>query len=419
MQNMPRRRILLAAMALFGGAAHAASMSAKKPPAVPRPAVAVPKPLPGEAATPATPAQTPIGPLDTAARWAVIVDYNTGATLLDKDADVPQPPSSMTKLMTAYIIYGMLRAGRLNLNQELPVSERAWRTGGSKMFVQVGTQVRVEDLIRGMIVQSGNDACIVLAEGIAGSEEAFVELMNQKAKELGLTNTVFVNSTGLPDPEHRPELEDRMSARDIATLARRIIQDFPEFYKYDSEKSFKYNNIDQENRNPLVQKGLADGLKTGHTDDGGYGLVASAIRGGRRVILVVNGLGTMHQRAEESERLLEWAFREFEDVTLFTAGDTVEQAPVWLGAEPTVPLVGGRELAVSMPRNWRSKARIAIEYQSPIQAPVVRGTTLGRLTVSGEGVPEMSVPLLAGADVPRLGLPGRALAVLSHYVTGG
>ena len=210
-----------------------------------------------------------------------------------------------------------------------------------------------------------------------------------------------------------------MSARDIATLARRIIQDFPEYYKYDSEKSFKYNNIDQENRNPLVQKGLADGLKTGHTDAGGYGLVVSALRGGRRVIVVLNGMGTMHQRAEESERLLEWAFREFEDVTLFTAGDTVEQAPVWLGAEPSVPLVGGRELQVSMPRNWRNKAHIAIEYQTPIPAPVVRGTTLGKLTVSGEGVPDMSVPLLAGADVPRLGLPGRALAVLSHYITGG
>ncbi len=410
---MLSRRTLLA-LALLAGPAQAASMAGKKlPPVAAKPAVAAPKPLPGEAATPTTPAETPIGPLDTAARWAVIVDYNTGATLLDKDADVPQPPSSMTKLMTAYIVYGMLKSGRLNLTQELPVSERAWRMGGSKMFVQLGSQVKVEDLVRGMIVQSGNDACIVLAEGIAGSEEQFVELMNAKAKELGLTNSVFRNTTGWPDPDHH------MSVRDIATLARRIIQDFPEYYKYDSEKTFKYNNIEQENRNPLVQKGLADGLKTGHTDAGGYGLVASALRNGRRVIMVLNGLGTMHQRAEESERLLEWAFREFEDVTLFTAGDTVEQAPVWLGAEPTVPLVGGRELAVSMPRNWRAKARIAIEYESPIQAPVVRGTTLGRLSVSGEGVPEMSVPLLAGADVPRLGLPGRALAVLSHYVTGG
>lgn len=405
-----RALLLLAAAAVAGGPALAANPP-KKPPAGAR--TAAPKPPPGEVVPTGSPAQTPVGPVDTAARWAIITDYNTGATLLDKDADVPMPPSSMTKLMTAYIVYGKLKAGQLTLTQELPVSERAWRMQGSKMFVQVGTQVKVEDLIRGMIVQSGNDACIVLAEGIAGSEEQFVELMNAKAKELGLTNSVFRNATGWPDPEHR------MSARDIATLARRIIQDFPEYYKYDSERSFKYNNIEQENRNPLVQKGLADGLKTGHTDEGGYGLVASAQRGGRRIIEVLNGMTSMHQRAEEGERLLEWAFREFEDVTLFTAGDVVEQAPVWLGAEPTVPLVGGRELQVSMPRNWRSKARIAIEYDSPIPAPIVRGTTLGRLMVSGEGVPEMSVPLLAGADVPRLGLPGRAIAVLTHYITGG
>jgi D-alanyl-D-alanine carboxypeptidase (penicillin-binding protein 5/6) len=366
----------------------------------------------GEAVSPTGPAQTPVGPLDTAARYAVIIDYNTGATLLDKDADTPMTPSSMTKLMTAYIIYGMLKSGRLKLDQELPVSERAWRMGGSKMFVQLGTQVKVEDLIRGMIVQSGNDACIVLAEGVAGSEEGFVELMNAKAKELGLTHSTFRNTTGWPDPDHK------MSARDIATLARRLIQDFPEYYRYDSERSFKYNNIEQENRNPLVQKGLADGLKTGHTEEAGYGLVVSAIRAGRRIIMVLNGLGTMHQRGEESERLLEWAFREFEDVTLFSAGDTVEQAPVWLGSSPSVPLVGGRELAVTMPRNWRTKARVTVEYESPIRAPVVRGTTLGRLIVAGDGVPDMSVPLLAGADVPRLGLPGRALAVLSHYVTG-
>ena len=210
-----------------------------------------------------------------------------------------------------------------------------------------------------------------------------------------------------------------MSARDIALLASRIIRDFPEFYKYDSEKSFRYNNIEQGNRNPLVQKGLADGLKTGHTEEGGYGLVVSAERGGRRVIVVLNGMSSMHQRAEESERLLEWAFREFEDVRLFSAGDTIESVPVWLGTAPTVPLVGGRDLVVTMPRNWRSKAKVSVAYEAPIRAPVQRGTTLGHLAVNGDGVPVMTVPLLAGADVPRLGLPGRAIAVLAHYVVGG
>ena len=408
------RRILLA-----GAATGFSSLAAAEParpgghpgarPAPPRGA----HPKATEPAAPTgSPATTPLGPLDTSARWAVIIDFRTGATLLDKDADAPMPPSSMTKLMTMYIVYGMLKSGRLQLTQELPVSERAWRMGGSKMFVQIGSQVKVEDLIRGVIVQSGNDACIVFAEAIAGSEEQFAVLMNQKAHELGLTQTNFRNATGWPDPEQR------MSARDIGTLACRLIKDFPEDYKYDSEKSFKYNNIEQQNRNPLVQKGLADGLKTGHTDDGGFGLVASAERNGRRVVLVVNGLTSMHQRGEESERLLEWSFREFEDVTLFTAGDPIEQASVWLGSQPTVPLVAGGDLVVTLPRAWRKNAKVTLQYDSPVPAPVTRGSQLGKLVVGGQGVPDLEVPLLAGADVPRLGLPGRALAVLSRYVTG-
>jgi serine-type D-Ala-D-Ala carboxypeptidase (penicillin-binding protein 5/6) len=366
-----------------------------------------------DAAPTGSPANTPIGPVDTAARWAFIQDFNTGAALLDKDADLEIPPSSMTKLMTIYLVYERLKQGKLRLDDQLTVSERAWKMGGSKMFVQVGTQVKVEDLIRGMIVDSGNDACIVLAEAISGSEEQFVELMNTKAQELGLTHSVFKNCTGWPDPDHH------MSCRDIATLARRIIKDFPEYYHYDSEKTFKYNNIEQQNRNPLVQKGTADGLKTGHTEAGGYGLVASAERSGRRVIVVLNGMATMHERGEEGERLLDWSFANFEDVTLFTAGDVVEHAPVWLGASPTVPLVGGRDLVVTMPRNWRQNAHIKVSYDSPVKAPVARGDTLGQLVVSGQGVPDMEVKLLAGADVPKQSLPGRALSVLSHYIAGG
>ena len=398
---MNRRSMLLAGIA----AAIALPVAA-------RPSRQAGKGKPKDPVPPGTPANTPVGPVDTAARWAFIMDFNSGATLLDKDADVSMPPSSMTKLMTAYLVYAALKSGKLKLTDELPVSEKAWRMGGSKMFVQVGTSVKVEDLIRGMIVQSGNDACIVLAEGIAGSEEQFVALMNEKAKQLGLNSSTFRNSTGWPDPEHR------MSCRDIATLARRIIQDFPEYLHYDSEKSFKYNNIEQENRNPLVQKGTADGLKTGHTEEGGYGLCATSERNGRRVIEVLNGMNSMHQRAEEGERMMEWAFREFENVTLFTAGDVVERAPVWLGSAPSVPLVGGRDLIVTMPRNWRKNANISVAYDAPISAPVAKGDQLGKLTVSGQGVPGMEVPLLAGADVPKLGLPGRAMAVLSHYVTG-
>jgi serine-type D-Ala-D-Ala carboxypeptidase (penicillin-binding protein 5/6) len=359
-----------------------------------------------------SPGGTPLGPVDTAARWAFIQDFATGATLLDKGADVQMPPSSMTKLMTIYLVYDRLKQGHMKLEDELLVSERAWKMGGSKMFVQVGTQVKVEDLIRGIIVDSGNDACLVFAEAISGSEEQFVELMNTKAKELGLTNSQFRNSTGWPDPEQH------MSCRDIATLARRIIRDFPEYYHYDSEKTFKYNNIEQGNRNPLVQKGTADGLKTGHTEAGGYGLAASTLRGARRVILVLNGMDSMHQRAEEGERLMDWAFANFEDVKLFAAGDVIERVPVWLGTNPTVPLVGGRDLVVTMPRNWRSNASVKVSYDAPITAPVAKGTTLGKLVVAGNGVPAMEVPLLAGEDVPKLSLPGRAMAVLSHYMTG-
>jgi D-alanyl-D-alanine carboxypeptidase (penicillin-binding protein 5/6) len=400
---LTRRMLLLAGAAMSGPIAAVA--------APPRRAA---KPGAHTADAPAptgSPAQTPIGPVDTLARWAVVIDFTTGAVLLDKDADVPMTPSSMTKLMTAYIVYGMLASGRLRLDQELPVSEKAWRMGGSKMFVPLGQSVKVEDLIRGLIVQSGNDAAIVLAEGIAGSEEQFVTLMNQKAHELGLTNSVFRDATGWPDPEHH------MTVHDLASLARRLIMDYPQYYHYDSEKSFKYNGIEQGNRNTLVDKGVADGLKTGHTDDGGYGMVVSALRDGRRVIVVVNGLNTMRARSEEAERLLNWGFREFENVTLFSAGDVIERAPVWLGTAQTVPLVGGRDVVVTLPHGWKSKAKITVQYDSPIPAPITLGTTLGQLTMTGAGVPDMTLPLLAGANVAQLGWPGRSMAVLMRLVT--
>lgn len=398
------RRIVLASLpALAATPALAQHRPAKAPAKGKAPAEAVPS---------GSPASTPLGPIDTAAKYAFIMDFNTGASLLDKDADVQQPPSSMTKLMTAYLVYGMLKIGRMKLDQELPVSDKAWRMQGSKMFVPQGGSVKVDDLIRGMIIQSGNDACIVLAEAIAGSEDQFVELMNAKAAELGLTNTHYANCTGWPDATQH------MSCRDIATLASRIIKDFPEYYHYDKETQFTYNAITQQNRNPLVQKGLADGLKTGHTEAGGYGVVASAERSGRRIILVLNGLPTSHARAEESERLLEWGFREFENVTLFTASDTVETVKVWLGSKPTVPLVAGRDLVITMPHEWRQTAKIEVHYSAPLTAPVARGDVIGKLLVSGKGVPDMQVPLLAGADVARENLPARAVSVLGHYVLG-
>jgi D-alanyl-D-alanine carboxypeptidase (penicillin-binding protein 5/6) len=358
------------------------------------------------------PADTPLGPVDTSARWVFGMDFDTGATLMEKEADDEMPPSSMTKLMTMYIVYSRLKEGRLKLDDQLPVSEKAWRMQGSKMFVQLGSSVKVEDLVRGVIVQSGNDAAIVLAEAIGGSEEGFVELMNKTAQQLGLTHSQFANCTGWPDPNQH------MSARDIAMLAAHIIREFPDYYHYDAEKTFKYNGIEQGNRNPMVQKGTADGLKTGHTEAGGYGLVASSKRNNRRVILVLNGMATMHERAEESERLMDWMFFNFEDVTLYAAGDVIERVPVWLGSTHSVPMVAGKDLIVTMPRNWRQKAAVKVTYDSPLKAPVAKGDTVGHLTVTGDGVPQIDVPLLAADDVSRLGLPGRAMAVLSRYVTG-
>jgi D-alanyl-D-alanine carboxypeptidase (penicillin-binding protein 5/6) len=262
-------------------------------------------------------------------------------------------------------------------------------------------------------VQSGNDAATVLAESVGGNQEKFVDMMNAKARELGMSHSTFRNPTGWPDPEQF------MSARDIATLARRIIIDFPEYYKYDSERSFKYNNIEQENRHPMVQAGTADGLKTGHTDAGGFGLVASSLRDGRRVVMVLNGMKSMHERANESEKMMNWAFANFENVTLFSSNEVIDNAPVWLGSEKTVPLIGGRDLVVTLPKSWRQTASIKISYDAPIKAPISKGQPVGVLLLRGQGVPSMDVNLVAGTDVPRLSFPMRGLAVLSHYVSGG
>ncbi len=359
---------------------------------------------------PSTPASSPLGPVDTQARQALMVDFDTGAVLLEKNPDERMPPSSMSKLMTMHVVFDMLKAGRLRMDQLLPVSERAWRMGGSKMFVQLGTQVSVENLTRGVIVQSGNDACIVLAEGISGSETQFAEVMNETGRRIGLRASTFRNSTGWPDPEQR------MSARDLATLARRIILDHPEYYRFYNERSFRWNEITQENRNPtLTRVAGADGLKTGHTEEAGYGLTASAMRGGRRLILVLNGLGSMRARAEDSERLLEWGFREFDNVVLFRAADTVEEVPVYLGDRPTVPLVAGRDLVVTLPRQWRRNIQARVRFDAPVPAPVSKGQAIGTLLVSGQGVPEMNVPLIAGADVDRLGLLPRIPALIGRW----
>jgi D-alanyl-D-alanine carboxypeptidase (penicillin-binding protein 5/6) len=353
------------------------------------------------------------GGIETAARNAFIVDYRTGAVLLDKASDERIPPASMSKIMTAYVVFTYLKEGKAKLDDELPVSEKAWRMGGSKMFVALGSRVKIEDLIRGMVVQSGNDACIVLAEGLAGSEEAFAEVMNKKAKEIGLTGSNFTNSTGWPDPNHYT------TARDLAVLSKRIITDFPEYYHYDAEKDFTYNGIKQGNRNPLLYKDIgADGLKTGHTDEAGYCLTASVMRENRRIIMVVTGFKSMKERSQESERLIEWAYREFGSYTLFKAGETVEEADVWLGANAKVPLTTVHDAVFSVPRRFRKDMKVTVVYNKPVPAPIEKGRPLGKLVVS---VPEMQpqeYELVAAQPVEKLGALGRVGAAVSYLLFG-
>jgi D-alanyl-D-alanine carboxypeptidase (penicillin-binding protein 5/6) len=334
--------------------------------------------------------------------------------LLDKAADERMPPASMSKIMTAYVVFDMLKQGRAKLDDELPVSERAWRLQGSKMFVPIGGRIKIDDLLKGVIIQSGNDACLVLAEGLAGSEEAFVELMNQKAKEIGLKDSHFANVDGLPSPDHW------MTARDLATLSIRTIQDFPEYYHYYSEMGYEYNNIKQGNRNPLLYKGVgADGLKTGHTEEAGYSLTASVKREDRRIILVLGGLPTMKARAQESERLIDWAFREFNDYKLFAAGDKVEDADVWLGSDPKAPLTVANDLVVTLPRKSRKDMKVTVDYDRPIPAPVKKGQAVGKLVVTAPDVPTTEMSLVAGADVDRMDPLGRIATLAGYLVWGG
>ena len=358
-------------------------------------------------------ASPPVSAIETTAREAFLIDATTGRVLLDKNSDVSMPPASMSKIMTIYMVFERLKDERLALDDELLVSEKAWRMGGSKMFVEVGKRVRVEDLLRGVIVQSGNDACIVLAEGLSGTEEAFAEEMTRKAREIGLTGSTFTNSTGWPDPNQR------MTARDLATLARRIIEDFPEYYHYYAETEFTYGGIRQMNRNPLLYKSLgADGLKTGHTEEAGYGLTASVVQGDRRIILVLNGLGSQKARSEESARLIGWALREYDNYTLFKPGETVDEAPVWLGEAANVPLVMPEGVTVTLSRKARRDMRVTVVYDAPIPAPLRAGQEVAKLVVNAPGEEPVEFPLMAGADVERLGIFGRVTTSLQYLVFG-
>ena len=356
----------------------------------------------------------PARAFDTPAKAAIILDSRTGAVLYDKNADERMPPASMSKLMTAYMIFDQIKSGKLRLDEEILVSERAWKMGGSQMFIEVGERVKVEDLIRGIIIQSGNDACVTMAEAIAGSEEEFARQMTEKAAEIGLTGSSFANSTGLDAPDHL------MTVRDLALLARRIVQDFPEFLKYYGEREFEYAGIKQPNRNPLLQAGVpgVDGMKTGFTDGSGYGLVATAARDDRRIITVLAGLESSAQRRTEGERLLEYGFREFQEYRLFEPGVPVTETGVWQGVAPKVALVVPDLVAVTLSREARKQLVVKLSYLSPVPAPIQAGERVGQAEITAPGLPPLTAPLVAAGDVARAGLLARATGSLSYLIWG-
>jgi D-alanyl-D-alanine carboxypeptidase (penicillin-binding protein 5/6) len=344
----------------------------------------------------------------TSAPFALVEDYESGAILFEKNADEPMIPASTTKMLTAEIIFQELKEGRLHLDDKFLVSENAWRTGGghshgSAMFLEVHSEVRVEDLIRGLVIQSGNDAAITLAEGLAGAEDNFAELMNKRAAELGMSHSHFTNPWGRPDPAQR------VTARDMALLAAHIIREYPQYYKYFSEKEFAWNKIRQLNRNPLLTMDMgADGVKTGDTAESGFGLVGSAVQNGQRLIVVVNGLKTASERAEEARKLFNWGFRSFDPRVLFQPGDIVGTAAVYGGADGEVPLTCEQPAKVFLTRGGGERLTAKVVYMGPLVAPVSEGVEVGRLKVWRGTALALDLPVKTLAAVPEGGLTRRA-----------
>ena len=362
--------------------------------------------------------------IDTSAEHGLLMDGESGQVLWQKDGFVPMPPASMSKLMTLELLFQRLKDGRLKLDDTLPVSERAWRTQGSKMFVSLGSRVRVDDLIQGIIVTSGNDACIVVAEGIGGTVENFVAMMNTRAKQIGLMQSHFVNPDGLPDPPGQ-----LMSAYDLAKLSRHLIRDYPGYYHYFSQKSFVWNNINQPNRDQVLGSlAGADGLKTGHTDLSGYGILASASRNGERLILVLNGLRYPQynndyfpniKRAQEAARILDIAFREFRRYPIYKGNQVIAQAKILGGAKDTVAVMVRDPLAVTMEVDSRTAMKVTLHADAGLHAPLVQGQRVGTITITAPDFPGLTVPVYAAEAVGRANILWRAwnwgVGLLTHH----
>lgn len=336
---------------------------------------------------------------ETKAKQAFLIDADTGTILYAKDPDSPFPPASLAKLMTMEVVFNAIRSGKLSLDEEFYVSENAWRTGGapsrtSTMFAAVKSSIRLEDLIQGVIVQSANDGCIIIAEGMAGSEENFAQLMNERAREIGLTKSIFKNSTGLPAEGQV------VTARELVQLALHLQREYPEFYKYYSQPDFTWNKITQRNRNPLLGMNIgADGLKTGFTEESGYAIVGSVSRDGRRSFVALSGLESDAQRAEEARRILEWGMRAFEKVTLFDAGETVGEAKVYGGDKSGVALRANGPLSIFVPTFNRDRMIARIVYEGPLSSPVEEGTEIGALKVWIGDTMSQEAPLYAAETV--------------------
>ena len=344
----------------------------------------------------------------TIAPYAILMDADTRTILFERAADELVAPASTAKLLTAEIVFHEIAEGRLKLADEFTISENAWRkggatAGGSSMFALVNSRVSIENLLQGLVVQSGNDAAIALAEGIAGSEGAFATLMNRRASELGMAKSTFANPWGKGDPAQK------VTAREMVMLADHIIRSYPELYKYFGEKEFTWNKIKQANRNPLLFMDIgADGLKTGNIDESGFGLVGSALQGGQRLILVVNGLKSAKDRAEEARKILQWGFRSFEPKTLFNAGDIVGSARLFGGAQTEVDLLADGPVKVLVPRGSSERLSARIVYSGPIAAPIAQGASIARLLVQRGSVQALDVPLKSATSVEVGTLPRRA-----------
>ncbi|WP_294925690.1 D-alanyl-D-alanine carboxypeptidase family protein [uncultured Paracoccus sp.] len=347
----------------------------------------------------------PAGAFDTNARAAWVYDMATGTVLMEKNSDQALPPASMSKLMTLYMLFEALEEGRVQMDTRFPVSTKARQMQGSTMFLNENDRPTVEELIKGIVVLSGNDACVVVAEGLSGTEEAFARQMTERGRTIGLTQSTFMNASGWPAPGHV------MSARDLGILSLRLIEDFPDLYPYFAMKEFPFDNrapANRFNRNPLLNLGIgADGLKTGHTREAGYGLAASATQGDRRIVFVVNGLADERSRAEESERIVNWAFRQFTMRTVIPQGEIVTEAPVWLGNRSKVGLTTEEGVRVLIPAGAQSGVTAEAVYHGPLDAPLAAGTRVGDLVVKVPGAGESRVPLIVSSDVEAAGVVGR------------